>query len=184
MTVAALITGTRMTDEEYLALGETELRTELFDGSLHVSPPPSFRHQRVSFRIAAAFVEGAEEIGLNVFEGVGIRLRTGRYVVPDVVVTAEDDASIGVPEAVSLVCEIISPHNASTDKLRKMHYYAAAGIPWYLLVELDGTLRMFCLDGDTYREDSVTPPDKALTMIEPFKATILSLHRTPGGKMS
>ena len=53
-----------------------------------------------------------------------------------------------------------------------MHYYAAAGIPWYLLVEQEtGTLHLYRLDGDSYLEHSVTKPGDVLTLTEPVWPT-------------
>lgn len=42
------------TEQEYLALGETAERIELFDGGLQVTPAPTFRHQSISGRLFAA----------------------------------------------------------------------------------------------------------------------------------
>ena len=42
------------TEQEYLALGETAERIELFDGGLQVTPAPTFRHQDISYALAAA----------------------------------------------------------------------------------------------------------------------------------
>jgi Uma2 family endonuclease len=74
---------------------------------------------------------------------------------------------------VRLVCEIISPSNAATDKVLKMHYYAAAGIGWYLLVEQEnGTLHLYRRQGRHYVEHSVTKPGDVLELTEPVRATI------------
>ncbi|MFI7573466.1 hypothetical protein [Micromonospora sp. NPDC049497] len=46
--------------------------------------------------------------------------------------------------------EIISPGNAATDKVLKMHYYAAAGIDWCLLVDqVTGALHLHRRQGRT-----------------------------------
>ena len=72
-----------------------------------------------------------------------------------------------------LVCEIISPSNAATDKVLKMHYYAAAGIRWYLLVEQDtGTLRLFELSGDRYVEHSSAKVGETLELTTPVSVII------------
>jgi Uma2 family endonuclease len=162
-------------EEEFLALGESPERIELFDGSLFVTPAPTPRHQHVSSELHAALRSGARRAGLHVLEAVNVRLKPGRIPIPDVVVTGDIDFDEVVvdAEAVRLVCEIVSPSNASADKVLKMHYYAAAGIPWYLLVEQDtGALHLYKLVGDQYCEHSVTSAGDVLHLTEPVEATI------------
>jgi Uma2 family endonuclease len=182
MTSAIFGRGLPMTEEEFLALGETAERVELFDGSLYVIPAPSPRHQVISRRLANALDNGAEELDLHVLETVNVRLRPGRIPIPDVVITTTIDFDESVIDAacVRLVCEIVSPSNASADKVLKMHYYAAAGIPWYLLVEQEtGALHLYELVGDTYRERSVTRAGEVLHMTDPVEATISPAELLP-----
>jgi len=163
------------TEEDYLALEQTSNRVELFDGSLYVSPAPTPRHQMISRRLAAMFDSGADKAGLLVLEAVNVRLQPGRIPIPDLVVTTDIDLDVLVidAEAVLLVCEIVSPSNASADKVLKMHYYAVAGIPWYLLVEQETqALHLYELAAGHYRERSVTRPGEVLHLTEPVAASI------------
>ncbi|BCJ73931.1 hypothetical protein CS0771_34750 [Catellatospora sp. IY07-71] len=163
------------TEEDYFALGETAERIELFDGSLYVSPAPTPRHQEISFWLKAALTPAAREMDLKVFEAINVRLRSGRIPIPDLVVTEQVDLDDPVVEAddVRLVGEIVSPGNPAADRVLKMHYYAAAGIEWYLLVEPDGpTLRLYHLEGDRYREHSVAAPGTPLELGSPVKVSI------------
>ncbi|WP_405104773.1 Uma2 family endonuclease [Micromonospora sp. NBC_01405] len=163
------------TEEEYLALGETSQRVELFDGSLHVTPAPTPRHQRISRKLGNILEPAAEAVGLELLEAVNVRLRPGRVPIPDLVVTNPvdlDDPNVEAHE-VRLVCEIISPSNAATDKVLKMHYYAAAGIDWYLLIEQDtGALRLYHRRHAHYVEHSAVKRGEVLELTEPVVATV------------
>ncbi|SCG79030.1 Uma2 family endonuclease [Micromonospora humi] len=175
MTAAVFGHNGPWTEEEYLALGETQQRVELFDGSLHVTPAPTPRHQRIQRNLGNLLETAARRVGLELLETVNVRLRPGRIPIPDLVVTAPIDFDEPMVEArdVRLVCEVISPSNAATDKVLKMHYYAASGIEWYLVVEQeDGTLHLYRRQGRHYREVSVTKPGDVLELTEPVRATI------------
>ncbi|MEH1054325.1 Uma2 family endonuclease [Micromonospora sp. CPCC 206171] len=175
MTAAVFDHDGPWTEEEYLALGETQQRVELFDGSLHVTPAPTPRHQRISRKLGNILEAAAETAGLELLEAVNVRLRPGRIPIPDLVITGPVDLDELIIDAVDvrLICEIISPSNAATDKVLKMHYYAAAGIEWYLLIEQEtGTLHLYRRQGSHYVEQSVTKPGDTLELSEPVKATI------------
>jgi Uma2 family endonuclease len=175
MTSALFSDGRPLTEDEFLAIDEGSERIELFDGSLHVTPGPSPRHQKISRRLANALDEGAEAAGLEVFEAVNVRLRPDRIPIPDLVITSsiDDCAPVIDVAAVRLVCEVLSPSNPATDKVTKMYYYGSAGIPWYLLVDpVERTLHLYELVGETYVEHSVARPGDILRLTEPVTANL------------
>jgi Uma2 family endonuclease len=131
--------------------------TEIWDGSLLVRPRPTPRHQMLVSALAGA-LQASRRADLNVLTGVTVRLAPDRVVVPDLVVTGPIDPDEPVVDAaaVHLVVEVVCPESAVVDHSLKMHGYAAAGIPWYLLVEQDShELRGHFLVGGSYEERSV-----------------------------
>jgi Uma2 family endonuclease len=98
-------------------------------------------------------------------------------MIPDIVV-ADTDAEGGVVDAeeVALLVEVVSPGNAGTDRLLKMHLYAEAGIACYLLVEQEPpgavTMRWHRLEDGHYVEDAKVGPGETLTITEPFAFTL------------
>src|ERR1700754_1499638 len=110
------------TEDDFFELGESPNRIELIDGSLLVSPAPSKRHQHVSVQLVVALNDAVRARGLRLYDTVNVRLKPNRIVIPDVVV-ADTDNEGSVVEAgeVKLVCEIVSPSNAVTDRVTKMN---------------------------------------------------------------
>jgi Uma2 family endonuclease len=164
-----------ITEEEFLALGETADRIELFDWNLYVTPAPTPRHQYISSEMMMALRPAARKAGLIVHEAVNVRLRQGRIPIPDLTITDVIDFDDPVIDAgsVTLVCEIVPPSNASADKVLKMHYYADAGIPWYLLIDTKArALRLYHLEGNRYLEETACEDGEPLKLTEPVVATI------------
>ena len=172
--------GRPMTEDEFLALGEISERVELFDGCLHVTSGLTPRHQYISSQLAQALDNGAAD--LHVLKAVNVRLRDGRIPIPDLVVVSMIDFKDPVIDArsVRLVGEIVSPTNAAIDEVLKKHYYATAGIPWYLLIEQDtGALHLHELVGNHYVERSVTKVGEALRLTDPVDATLYPADLLP-----
>jgi Uma2 family endonuclease len=162
------------TEDRFFALGETNAVVELFDGSLLVSPAPTVRHQQLSLRLAMALFDAAEVAGLEVNQAVNVRLQPGRIPIPDLVVNrrVKDGARLMEARDIALICEITST-NAATDRVLKMHYYATARIPWYLLVDPDPViLALYRLEGGHYVEHALAKPGEILTLTEPVAADL------------
>jgi len=174
MTSAILSDGQPISEDEFLAIGETPDRIELFDGSLVMTPAPTTIHQQIVGELYAALRTPARRAGVRALPGANVRLSPSRILIPDFLITTEMTNSLIINAgAVVLICEVVSPSNATTDRLTKKHYYATAGIPWYLLIEQDtGTLHLHRLAGDAYTEHSVTKPGDVLHLTEPVIADI------------
>lgn len=163
------------TEEEFLAL-PVDRRVELLDGALLVSPSARVRHQRLSFRLAAA-LDAAVPVGCEVLEAINVRVGPGKILIPDLVVVSTPGLDLTVCEAadVVLVVEIASPGNAVADRAVKPQLYAQAGIPHYLRVELGaaGPGALVCrLERDHYVEVARADPGRLLVLTEPIAVTL------------
>jgi Uma2 family endonuclease len=107
---------------------------EMWEGVLHMVPPPSQEHQRVEGRLFRALSAIAETRGLEAYTNFGVfGAAEQSYRVPDVVVAAAIHTSKrGVEGRAELVVEILSPNDESYDKLP---FYAARGIPEVWIVD-------------------------------------------------
>lgn len=158
-------------EEEFLAL-PVDRRVELLDGSLLVSPAGRALHQWLSSQLWVV-LNAAAPAGLRALEAVNVRVAPGRILIPDLSVVANPDLDVVVYPAadVRLVVEITSPGNLAIDRAVKPQFYAQAGIPHYLRVELSRgqpTGLVFALGAERYVETGRFPPGEATRMVEPF----------------
>lgn len=169
------------TVEDWLAMDRPAdgSRLELILGYLHVTPPPSGKHQYASSYLVqwlrAAFkAEGRRD--LYVVPEIGVRIstpwRTG--LIPDVVVlTRRPDGADFAAEELALVAEVWSPGNTAAEREIKMAAYAGAGVPFVWTVDqghdLAGpTLTAFRLaDGRYVMENKVQADGPAVITAAP-----------------
>ena len=133
-------------------LPDDELRYELVDGGLLVTPPAVPQHREVAQALAqllAPALPGA----WRAVAPQGLHLDARNYRVPDVLVYDRAASARGrIPPAdVHLAVEIMSPGSVSTDRVAKPAQYAAAGIGHFWRLELDPLLLVVHrLAGDAY----------------------------------
>ena len=177
MSVVAIVPhGGPWTEDDYFALGESNERIELIDGSLYMTPAASSKHQRCSFMLTSILLTAAP-LGFDVIEAVNLRLGRDRILIPDIVVTTRLDDEVKFFDAadIALVVEIASPSNATTDRVLKSHLYATAGIETYLRVELGEhgpVLYLYRLADTTYTLIAEGGKGNPLRLDRPFPAEI------------
>ena len=119
-------------------LPETNLRFEVLEGKLIVSPPPATAHNSIYAELFRVFLSTLPK-EVRILTNNAIRLPNGDGPIPDLLVgTVARPAAYpkGLPAAqVHTVVEVVSPSNARTDRVTKTRVYAEAGIPCYWRIE-------------------------------------------------
>ncbi len=95
---------------------------EMWEGVLHMVPPPFSRHGQIQLELGAALLGVAKRLGLSAGVETGVFAGPEDYRVPDLVVyPASAGSERGIDGAPLVVFEIRSPNDESYDK-----------VPWYL----------------------------------------------------
>src|SRR5262249_17454242 len=139
------------TPVDLAAMPEDGQRYELVDGALLVSWSRTLLHQRAAGRLCSV-LNAAGASGLEAVGAVEVRCGPDTVLVPDVVVlvssVVDEPDCVVTADHVALVAEVASPSSVRMDRVLRPRLYADAGIPAYLLVELEGpTLTWFALSG-------------------------------------
>ena len=114
-------------------------RIELINGRFVATPVQAVQHQRAGDRLVKILDDAVFPEGMEAITAVGVRVSEHFGYIPDVVVTTERVETVSVDVAnVALVVEIVSPSTKKSDRLEKPAALAAAGVPAYWRVELDG----------------------------------------------
>ena len=143
------------TVSDWLALPD-DVRAELIDGEILVTPSPSFRHQEIALRIAFAIDPWcrANDGGRVVVAPLDVHLPSGAVVQPDVVFVARANLAViqdvvrGVPD---LLVEVVSRSHPERDLFVKRDLYARNGVPEYWIVRPDeSSVEVLRLAGSEY----------------------------------
>jgi Uma2 family endonuclease len=119
---------------------------EMWDGVLHMVPPPSYAHQKLGSALLVALKPFVEDQGLSIVYRVGV-FRDGRdYRVPDLVICREDQASErGVERGAEVVIELRSPGDETSEKLP---FYGAMGVREVFVIDpATARIELFVLRG-------------------------------------
>ncbi len=178
----------KATYEALRALPE-QVRAEVIDGSVELSPSPSPEHGRAQ-RALGHFIGGPFDDdddrgghgGWWILPEVDVRLDVHDIVRPDL--AGWRRARLPSPwgqrplEIVpDWICEIVSPSNAAHDRVTKRRLYARHGVPHYWLLDpLARTLEALHLDRGVWVELGVWG-EGDVARIEPFAAVELDVGR-------
>jgi len=135
-------------------LPDDELRYELVDGALLVTPPPPNAHNLVANELGY-LLRGVLSREWAVVAPGALELDIHNWRAPDLLVMRREavQRTYARPEEALLAVEVMSPSSVSTDRLVKPAQFAAAGIPHYWRIEpAEPLLITHVLAGDVYRE--------------------------------
>jgi Uma2 family endonuclease len=139
------------TEADYMQLGE-EVRYEIIEGELFISPAPETNHQRVSRELEFSmyvFLK-ANKSGEIYDAPFDVYLDKNNIVQPDLVVIGIEKANLidrkGLIGAPDVVVEIISPSTKPNNHYTKKELYQKFGVPEYWIADpADKTVEVLVL---------------------------------------
>lgn len=157
----------------------SNIRYELTDGAMTVSPSPSNLHQSIAVRLAVHLEDVAPDT-ITVASAVEVRFARQLTRIPDLMLVTTDEPARHwfAPSEVLVAVEVESPGNHIEDRTTKPTIYARFGIPHYWRIEPEPpkvtTYRLG--EGDTYHE---TGSSNRLAVTEPVKLDIALAELLP-----
>lgn len=131
--------------------GSADVRMELIDGSLVVTPLGDLEHQALATRYAALLLGERLPQGCIAVAGVNVVVGDHTLLIPDVAVVDPQCAAregLGVsPQGLKLAVEISSPSTRRHDLTTKRELYREWGVP-YLIVDRSTSPATLRVDGD------------------------------------
>jgi Uma2 family endonuclease len=103
---------------------------EVWEGVLHMNPPPSHRHERLLALLIRLLGPHADAAGLEITGGIGVGVKND-FRVPDLSLHRPGAAPQWHP-TVALALEILSPEDEAWDKLP---FYAAHRVDELVIVD-------------------------------------------------
>jgi Uma2 family endonuclease len=172
-----------VTVEQWLEFdGAGDLRVELIDGALVVSPAPAGPHQLVATGLLGLLFDALRSYDVTArATGMGVvspEMRPEQGLIPDVLVARSlasmAEATVLAAADALLAVEVLSPSSRRMDRVRKMGIYAGMGVPHYWIVDpaRPVAITAFSLEGSAYREQARAFGDELLTLEDPFPVSI------------
>lgn len=169
MSVTVLPQSRPLTADDLTVLPDDGHRYELVDGTLIVTPAPSWRHQRAVVRLLttlAAAVPDDLEVLAAPFD---VRLADDTVLQPDVLVCRIADLTLrDLPAPPVLAVEVLSPSTRLVDLNLKRARFEAAGCPAYWVVDPDvPSITAWALRDGSYVEVATCAAAEVFTSVEP-----------------
>lgn len=157
---------TLLTADDYAKLPE-DLRAELIDGELVMSPSPDREHQRI---VHWFVTELDRHFGRSTHDRVyfapsDVLIDKHNVLQPDLLVLPEGTKQSDPTSVPTLVIEVISPSTATRDRGVKLEHYRARGVreAWIVdryrktidVLDLATGTTIVCRPGDTARSTAV-----------------------------
>ena len=172
MSTTGLRTGTRMSLDEFLALGETDGKWELDDGVLYIMASGTPDHQFLGLEFSRRIVDyldSFDEPPAHLYQEMTTILsrELQRAPEPDIVVILSEKRDIigltHVEASPDIVAEILST-DRSRDLVRKRQIYAEAGVLeyWTIDPQSDTVTQLELRDGQ-YVDRAILGADDTLT---------------------
>ena len=170
----------KYTYEDYMRTPD-DIRYELLDGELILSPSARTAHQRSSRKISHPLITFVEqnELGEVFVAPYDVVLDDFNVVQPDILFVSNERAHIitdlNIQGAPDLVIEILSPSTARRDRTQKRDLYARHGVPEYWLANTDAeSVLVLTLQDGEYRIAGIYTKGQTLTspLLQDFSLNI------------
>src|SRR5690606_7445910 len=146
----------KWTVEDYMLLDE-DLRCEIIDSELIMTPAPNTKHQRISKSLFLKIIDLVKESGELFYAPINVFFDKENVFQPDLVFVKKERLNIiqekGIIGAPDLIVEIISPSNSYIDRYVKKTKYAQFGVKEYWIADPGNkTLEVYKLaEGSDYQ---------------------------------
>jgi len=155
---------TAISVEEYLHTSFPGLDCEYRDGELEEKTLPDYLHSRSQLRLGLFFEALRDRLSVYTCPELRMKLREGRYLVPDVAVFWPSPPSASPPDEPPLIAiEILSPDDRLTAVREKLQEYRAWGVGHVWLVD-PHSRRMYTCDTGLTEVNSLIIPELGIEL--------------------